>query len=229
MKKEYGFILITYIAMQLSSFIGVPFLNSIGTLFGKSDHEMAPISVSLWILISFSVALIIILLLLRKEMVNPVRDEQALSLRSSTYWAISGIFLSLIAQSIAANIEYLFGINMGSENTEQIIGLIKTAPIVVIVTSVIGPILEEIIFRKIIFGSLYKRFHFFFAGIISSVIFALAHGEPEHLLLYSAMGLTFAFLYVKTKRILVPIFAHVAMNTIVVILQLNQDWLQQLQ
>jgi uncharacterized protein len=33
------------------------------------------------------------------------------------------------------------------------------------------------------------------------------------------MGFTFAFLYVKTKHILVPIFAHVAMNTLVVVMQ----------
>jgi membrane protease YdiL (CAAX protease family) len=43
--------------------------------------------------------------------------------------------------------------------------------------------------------------------------------EPHHILLYSAMGFTFAFLYVKTKHILVPIFAHVAMNTLVVVVQ----------
>ena len=34
------------------------------------------------------------------------------------------------------------------------------------------------------------------------------------------MGFTFAFLYVQTKRIIVPIFAHVMMNTIVVVMQL---------
>ena len=33
------------------------------------------------------------------------------------------------------------------------------------------------------------------------------------------MGFTFAFLYVKTNRIIVPIFAHVAMNTLVVVVQ----------
>lgn len=43
--------------------------------------------------------------------------------------------------------------------------------------------------------------------------------EPELLLRYTAMGFTFAFLYYKTKRILVPIFAHTMMNTIVVIIQ----------
>ena len=33
------------------------------------------------------------------------------------------------------------------------------------------------------------------------------------------MGLVFAFLYVKTKRIIVPIAAHVAMNTLVAVAQ----------
>ena len=145
----------------------------------------------------------------------------ALSPLESIFWGVAGIFLAFFAQSAAANIEYALGIEMGSENTEQIVGLIKTAPLIIFVTSIIGPILEEIVFRKIIFGSLYKRLNFFFAGLISSLIFSIAHGEPEHLILYGAMGFTFAFLYVKTKRILVPIFTHVAMNTIVVVIQLN--------
>ena len=37
------------------------------------------------------------------------------------------------------------------------------------------------------------------------------------------MGFVFAFLYVKTKRILVPIIVHAAMNTLVVVGQLSMD------
>ena len=229
MKKEYWFILITYIIMQLSSFLGVPLMAFIYKAFGNNEQGLINNAVTTWLLISFALAFIITLLLLKREIVHPVRNKNALSISRSFLWAIGGIFLALFAQSVAANIEYLIGIDMGSENTEQIVGLIKTAPIVIIVTSILGPILEEIVFRKIIFGSLYQRFNFFVAAIISSLIFSFAHGEPEHTLLYSAMGLTFAYLYVKTKRILVPIFAHVAMNTLVVIMQLNQDWLQKYQ
>lgn len=142
---------------------------------------------------------------------------------SSIAWAIGGVFLALFAQSIAANIENLLGIEMGSENTQQIIRLIQASPLVVVISSIIGPILEEIVFRKIIFGTIHKRLNFFLSALISSIIFAVAHFEFEHILLYSAMGFTFAFLYVKTKRILVPIFAHVAMNTLVVIIQFNRE------
>ena len=127
--------------------------------------------------------------------------------------------MALFAQSIAGSIEQMLGVESESENTQQLISLIYKVPMVIFVTSVIGPILEELIFRKIIFGSLHKRFNFFISALISSVIFGLAHGELEHLLLYTAMGFTFAFLYAQTGRILVSMVAHIAMNTLVIILQ----------
>ncbi|PLR98659.1 CPBP family intramembrane glutamic endopeptidase [Bacillus sp. T33-2] len=219
MKKEYWFVLITYIAMQMSSIVGIPLLTFIGAMMGESLNEMETVAVPYWLVISFSITLIIVLLLLRNEKKDLADSRNAASPASSAAWAVSGVFLALIAQSVAANIESLLGIDMGSENTQQIIRIIESFPIVILVSSIIGPILEEIVFRKIIFGSLYKRMNFFLSALISSVIFALAHFEPQHVLLYSAMGFTFAFLYVKTKRIIVPIFAHVAMNTFVVLVQ----------
>ncbi|WP_019157044.1 CPBP family intramembrane glutamic endopeptidase [Robertmurraya massiliosenegalensis] len=219
MKKEYWYILIIYITMHLSTFVGVPALTIGGMFLGYSAEEMAIHATVIWIVFSFTAALLVILLLLRKEMKQPDLYRHSAPVSASAFWAIAGVFLALFAQGLAANIENWLGIEMGSENTQQILSLIESFPIVVIVSSVIGPILEEIVFRKIIFGSLYKRLNFFLSAIISSVIFALAHAEIEHILLYSAMGFTFAFLYVKTKRIVVPIIAHVAMNTFVVLVQ----------
>jgi uncharacterized protein len=205
--------------MQLSSIVGIPLMIFASDFLGTKTENIQTFSVAYWLVISFSLALIIVLFLLRREMRENRFDRKESSVMSSVAWAIAGIFLALISQSIAASIENMIGIEMGSENTEQIIGIIETIPIVMVVSSIIGPILEEIVFRKIIFGSLYKKFNFFISALISSIIFALAHFEPEHILLYSAMGFTFAFLYVKTKHILVPIFAHVAMNTLVVLIQ----------
>ncbi|MED3561387.1 type II CAAX endopeptidase family protein [Bacillus xiapuensis] len=215
MKREYWIILIVYIAMQFSSLAGVPLLMYGFKISGISQRLAVPV----WLVISFTLALIITLFILRKEMRNDSRSEKGTSLGLSIIWAIFGVFLALFAQAIAANIERLIGVEMGSENTKDIIRIIETFPLAILVSSIFGPILEEIVFRKILFGSLYKRFNFFVSAIISSVIFALAHMEPKHVLLYSAMGFTFAFLYVKTKHILVPIFAHVTMNTMVVIVQ----------
>ncbi|AKP48644.1 MULTISPECIES: CPBP family intramembrane glutamic endopeptidase [Bacillus] len=232
MKKEYGYILIAYILMQLSSFIGVPLVYRIGIRAGQDPVFMRQAAPGYWIVISFSITLIIILLILRKARTDALLVRKApASPGESIVWAIAGVFLALFAQGIAANIEAnLFGVDPGSKNTENILQIIKTFPASMLVSSIFGPILEEIVFRKIIFGSLYKRFSFWIAATISSVIFAMAHMEFEHILLYSAMGFTFAFLYVRTGRILVPIFAHVAMNTLVVVVQLfYRDQLQHIQ
>lgn len=218
MKKEYWFILIAYITMQLSSFIGIPITTFIGTSLGKSVSEMRTLSVPIWLVASFTITLMIILWILRKEF-SPNENREKASLPSSIIWAITGVFLALFAQGFAANIEAMLGVKTGSDNTQQIINIIETFPMVMVVSSIVGPILEEIVFRKIIFGALHQRMNFFLSALISSVIFSLAHMEVEHTLLYSAMGFTFAYLYVKTKRIIVPIFAHVAMNSLVVIIQ----------
>lgn len=215
MKKHYWLILLTYMLLQLSAIVGIGLFSLLN--IGETNVERF----AYWTIFSFSLAFLIILFLLRKErtLVSDLRGEPA-SVGVSVVWAIIGFFLAIFAQSLAANIEInLFGVEPGSENTQMIMRVIEVSPLVILVTSIIGPILEEIVFRKILFGVLYKKTNFFIAAIISSLIFSIFHGEPQHLLLYASMGFTFAFLYVKTQRILVPIFAHVAMNTMVVIVQ----------
>jgi membrane protease YdiL (CAAX protease family) len=220
LKRQYWYVIAAYVLMQLSGLAGVPLLLNLGIgANAQNKITAASIASGYWAVISFSVTFLIILFLLRDDIKQRHYRDQV-SVPVAFAWAIGGFFLALFAQAIAANIELrFFGVEMGSENTKRIVEIIKLTPILVIVTSIIGPILEEIIFRKIIFGALYKKYNFFIAAIISSLLFAVVHMELEHLLLYSAMGLTFAFLYVKTKRILVPIFAHVAMNTFVVVMQ----------
>ncbi|OIJ16216.1 CAAX protease family protein [Anaerobacillus arseniciselenatis] len=212
MTKRYWLVLLTYILMQLSAIIGIPILMLMGM-----DEKQIP---GIWTLFSFSTGLIIILLLLRQDMKDRhlVRDRSTRS--DAILWGFTGIFMAFAAQYFAVLIEMsVFGIEPGSENTEMIVEMAKATPALILVVAVIGPILEEIIFRMIIFGSLYKRFNFWIAAIFSSVIFAAVHMDFEHLLVYTFMGIVFAFLYVKTKRIIVPIIAHVALNSFVMIVQ----------
>jgi len=215
MKKHYWFIIITYMILQLSGYAGIKLFSLLN--IGGTDVERF----AYWTIFSFTLSFLIILYFLRHERhaESRFRGEPS-STGASIGWAIIGFFLAIFVQGLAANIEVnVFGVDPGSENTQRIVNLIELFPLVMLVTSIIGPILEEIIFRKILFGVLYTRTNFFIAALISSLIFSLLHGEPQHVLLYGAMGFTFAFLYVKTKRILVPIFAHVSMNTMVVIIQ----------
>lgn len=220
MKKVHGYILIVYILMQLSSLAAYPLLFKAGLAYGVDRQTLVNLIPGYWLLFSFGVTLLIVLLLLRRDARNGRLERmEPLPVGQSVFWAVAGVFLALFGQRIAIAVETALGIEMGSENTETIIQIIELVPAMMIATALFGPILEEIVFRKVIFGSLYEKFPFWVSALISSAIFALAHAEPEHLLLYSSMGFTFAFLYVKTKRLLVPIFAHVAMNSLVVVIQ----------
>lgn len=208
--------------MHLSGLVGIPLLYMIGMSMNEdmTPQKMQVLASAYWVVISFFIALIIILLILRKaEPVTKIEKAEPLPFGPSILWAIGGIFLAFFAQMIAISIETAIGIEPGSENTEAIIDIITILPIVMIVSSILGPILEEIVFRKIIFGSLYNRFSFLLSALISSMLFAVAHMDWSHIILYTAMGITFSYLYWRTKRIIVPIISHVMMNTFVVLVQ----------
>lgn len=218
LKHAYKRILIVYLVMQLTLGFGSRLTALVLQWTGQEIIHLEVKAFSIWATVSFVFTLIFALYHLRGEFF--LKRKNVLSLPASLLWAAFGILLVLSAQIAAIYIESLLGIEAGSDNTKNILGLIRISPVMIAVTSIIGPVLEEIVFRKIIFGTLYKRFNFFISALISSVIFSLAHMEPEHLLLYSAVGFTFSFLYVKTKRLLVPILTHVFMNSYVIFLNL---------
>lgn len=133
-----------------------------------------------------------------------------------------------VGQIIGAAIEMAIGIEGGSENTATLVEVAKMAPVMVLVIAIIGPILEEFVFRRVVFGSFIQTQGFWLSAIISSIVFAAIHFDFTHILLYTICGLIFAFLYYKTKRLLASIVAHVLLNSFVSIVNLNADKLQQI-
>ncbi|MGX9293059.1 CPBP family intramembrane glutamic endopeptidase [Bacillus sp. A015] len=222
MKKQYWYIILTYILVQVSAIPYVLIMKWLGFIqTPMTQAELSQLS-GTWTIISFCIGLIIILLILRTVPKASLRNEAPVSAGSAIAWTIGGFFLSLFAQSIAGVIEqYAFGIGRESENTQAILSIMDAVPWLVIVIALIGPILEEIIFRKIIFGVIYEKTNFFIGALVSSVVFAAVHTDFAHILLYTAMGFTFAFLYAKTKRIIVPIGAHMLMNSLVILVQIE--------
>ncbi|ADU28654.1 CPBP family intramembrane glutamic endopeptidase [Evansella cellulosilytica] len=215
MSKRYWIILLSFIIMHLSlSFVTLPLLLR----FGSFESESALLGTAVFI--TFTIGFFVILALT----VTANRDEEftrnKADIPDTILWSFLGIFMVYIAQIVAGLIQmYVFGIEPGSENTEQLVGFATAVPLLIIVFSVFVPIMEEIVFRKIIFGSLFKRYGFWIAALLSGVIFAIVHMDFKHLLVYLLGGIVLAYLYVKTKRIIVPIIAHVGINSFVMIVQ----------
>ncbi len=230
-QKTAFYVLITYIICQLSVLllIFIPGLkDSLLQLFSGISEQDKLIKLSAWwSTISFAVAFIVSFILIsrNKQFWEVFKGEKA-SIGASIGWGVIGFFLVFLGQTIGAYIELALGIDMGSENTEAIMDVTKVAPIMIIATVFLGPILEELVFRRVIFGSIIQNYNFWIASIISAIVFAAIHMDFTHILLYTICGMIFAFLYHKTKRLLTPIIAHVLLNGFVTFIQMNADKFQ---
>ncbi|TDF95800.1 CPBP family intramembrane glutamic endopeptidase [Paenibacillus piri] len=81
----------------------------------------------------------------------------------------------------------------------------------------IGPVVEEVVYRKIIFGSLHAKWPFAAAAAVSSLIFAAAHLSPERALAYFLVGLILCYVYKKSASIFPVIVIHALLNFIPII------------
>jgi hypothetical protein len=82
---------------------------------------------------------------------------------------------------------------------------------------VLGPIAEEIFYRKIIFGTLIKRLPFWAAAGIASVIFGAAHLSWERFIGYAAVSVIFCYVYRKSGSLAPSILAHASINFIAIL------------
>ena len=230
-QKTAFYILLTYIfVFQLSGIIlRIPAISDfvLGLVDAPADQKGSIIT-SWWTFVTGILSLIIIfaLVMRHKGFFNVYKGQKA-TIPQAIGWGVIGFFLIFFGQSLGAYIEMAIGIDPGSDNTQVFMEIAKVAPVMILVIAVIGPILEELVFRRVIFGSLIQVQSFWLSAIISGVIFAAIHFDFEHILLYTICGLIFAFLYHKTKRIITSIISHILLNSFVILVQLNTENLQQ--
>lgn len=171
-------------------------------------------------------AIVFLLFIVRNKKFLHIFKEKNATTGNAILWGFIGFFLVMGGQMLAAIIEGLIGITPGSDNTAVLSDIAKVSPIIIISIVLFAPFLEEIVFRRILFGGIYQKTNFWIAAIASALIFAAMHNEFEHLLMYMAPGLVLSYLYYRTKRLLTPMIAHLLMNGFVVIAQLKFDDIQ---
>lgn len=223
--KTALYVLIVYVGMQLSGALFAPLLYKL--FLSMEVKEPKLLASGWWVFISFGIATLITLFLIRKDkkFLHPLNGKK-LSLPKSFGWGIVGFFLVFFGQGVAAYIELALGVEPGSENTAAFIEIARSVPFAIFSIVIFAPILEEIIFRRIIFGSLLPKTNFFVAAMVSAIVFAIIHFDFTHILLYAVSGFIFAFIYYKTKRIIASIISHMMLNGIVVLFQFYGEAIQ---
>jgi membrane protease YdiL (CAAX protease family) len=76
----------------------------------------------------------------------------------------------------------------------------------------LAPLVEELIFRGLLYGWIAGRWGTVPAWLVSSLAFALAHYEPAHIILVLPLGLLFGWLRRRTDSLLPSLVAHIINN-----------------
>lgn len=111
-------------------------------------------------------------------------------------------------------------------NQQSVVDLLVKYPVVIFIEAVfIAPILEELIFRKCLRNIIYFNKPLYI--ILSGLIFGFMHvmGESTlggflYIIPYSIPGMVFAYTYVKSDNICVPISIHLIHNFTLILLNL---------
>jgi membrane protease YdiL (CAAX protease family) len=78
--------------------------------------------------------------------------------------------------------------------------------------AVLAPLVEELVFRGLLYGWVAGRWGSLPALVVSSLAFAAAHFEPAHIVLVLPLGLLFGWLRRRTDSLLPSLFSHIVNN-----------------
>ncbi len=90
--------------------------------------------------------------------------------------------------------------------------------LLVFLIGVMPGIAEELLFRGYLQSRLEKRWRPWLAILVSSVLFALAHFDPMHVLLVIPLGIWFGVISRHTDSLIPPMLAHMVNNVLAVIM-----------
>lgn len=147
-----------------------------------------------------------------KERYNDFKGK--FNVREMIAVVITQILLSMGLSYLSTGFTAIFNMNKALEilndtsgNPSTLIQLILYIVLIVI----LAPVLEEIVFRRILFNRISKRLSFFMAAIISSIIFAIGH-DIFGIAGAAAFGIACCLLYRKYENLLAPMALHFINN-----------------
>lgn len=123
--------------------------------------------------------------------------------------------LSYAGNIIGMLLNQIISSMLGKEIDNTVNSIISESNIIIVflVVGIIGPIMEELIFRKFIIDRT-RPYGEALAVLFSGLTFGMFHGNFYQLFYSCAIGIVLAFIYVRTKNILYPIILHCAFNTL---------------
>ena len=136
-------------------------------------------------------------------------------------WSIIGIAGGFAGVGITAYLLSLFNADPGGPNgagtADAVASILSRDPKVFLsiltVTSVIAPLLEEVIFRGFLLTTLTKWLPAPAAALVSAAFFGAAHLTSKDFAQLTALGVVLGLTYVRTKNLATPMMIHSFWNS----------------
>lgn len=136
--------------------------------------------------------------------------------RKTIQWAVIGLGAILVYQLLYA---LVLPMNDGGNGTTEYATQFLSNTWWMLNLVIAGPVVEELFFRKVLFGSNIFGYRWIWRAIGSSLLFALFHADWMYYFLYFGMGLLLVMVYSKTRTITAPIAVHIMLNALVLAIQ----------
>lgn len=111
-------------------------------------------------------------------------------------------------------------IGIQPEGVRQVTDAVRDPAVLIptlLILALLAPVVEELVFRGLLYGWVAGRWGPLPAFLVSSLAFAAAHVEPAHIALVLPLGLWFGWLRWRTNSLLPSLVAHVINNGLAVI------------
>lgn len=143
------------------------------------------------------------------------KEKKTIGVKSAVIIGVVCIAIMQIGSYMSSVLSVWVELIRGNPLESELSDLIMESDIfvVTIMCVIVGPILEEVMFRKCIIDRL-RPFGEGFAVICSSLIFAIAHGNFLQVFYSFGLGALLAVLYLKTNNLKICIAYHVFVNFI---------------
>ena len=177
---------------------------------GKDAFGNSKIAIALIIHWSMVAALIGVIFLVRKKPISASFDFRKIKRFQFINTVFMGfVFTFLIGVWIAfTRLDKIF------PSHEEMLQPLFKAPLPLLILSVglIVPIMEECVFRGLIFNELRKKLSVPAAIIIQALLFGLIHVNPLQIIYAFCLGLLAAWLYVSYRSLWAPVLLHMGHN-----------------
>ena len=136
--------------------------------------------------------------------------------KTSMKWAIFAQILMMVA-----SISLLVKFDLDTGGMEEFLEHFMTSPLAILMLVVVGPLMEEVIFRDGILRILRQDMHVqpWLAVLLSALCFGVAHGNMAQFVNATGMAVVLGLMYLKTNDLSLCLPAHIINNGLSVLVE----------